>query len=251
MSIETYGMGERLRVAARLSGEAFTAEHLILLPIPTTRDKKYITNTEILLKDTLVNGGYGSLVVGYGLPDWYIALATEKKCEILDLSSDEDFLAENAYITAYGTLGYLLTTSVYAPDALKFGIVGYGRIGRALTRILLFLGAKVRVYTSRSLTRLDLGEVGIGSCSSAQLSDAKEDFSDEDIIINTAPKDMRPHFKDGKISHGMRVIELASGNNFEGVEGVEKLPNLPERMYPESAGNAYFAAIKRFMEARK
>ena len=245
MSIETYGTGERIRCAARLSS-GLGLPHLVILPVPTTRDKKHVANTDIPLADTLVNVGAESVVVGYGLPDFYKARLEKLGAAFLDLSLDEQFLEENAYITAIGALGYILTSTKGSPDAFKIGVVGYGRIGSRLVRMLLFLGARIRVYTSKVLTRLDLGECGIDSVCVSEWDGGVYDFSGLDILINTAPKDMSASFS-GKNYGNMRVIELASGNNFEGIAGVEKLPSLPDRMYPESAGAAYISALKRFL----
>lgn len=246
MNIETYGTGERLKAAARLSRN-IQSKHLVLLPVPTSRDKVHVSGTDILLSDTLVNVGVGSTVVGYGLPLDYRSMAESLGGVVLDLSLDEEFLKENSRITAVGALGYLLTTSKSSPDALRIGVVGYGRIGSWLVRYLLFLGAKVRVYTSKMLTSLDLGECGVDSVCVCDSGGGVYDFSGLDILINTAPKDMRDSFPLGKYSD-MRILELASGNNFDGVSGVERLPSLPEKMYPESAGAEYASAIERFLQ---
>ena len=244
MSIETYGTGERLRCAARIARD-ISHKHLVLLPVPTTRDKKHVANTDIPLEDTLVNVSGGSVVVGYGLPDFYKERISALGAAALDLSLDERFLEDNAYITAVGALGYILTNVKSSPEALSIGVVGYGRIGSRLVRMLLFFGARVRVYTSKVLTSLDLGECGIDSVCLSEWGGGVYDFSGLDILINTAPKDMSESFPDG--IGDMRVIELASGHNFEGVSGVEALPSLPDRMYPESAGVAYASALQRFL----
>ena len=247
MSIETYGGGERLRHAARLAFHYGIGRRLVLLPIPSSRDKINITGTEIPLSETLFDIDSRTLVVGYSLPTEYIDSVTGRGGAALDLSLDEKFLADNAYVTAVGTLGYILTTSKLAVSDMRVGIVGYGRIGSRLSQMLLFHGAKIRVYTSKILTRVDLGECGIESVSVCAMGECASDFLGVDILINTAPKDMSDIFRGG-LPIGMRLIELASGDNFKGVDGVEKLPALPERMYPESAGAAYAAAIKRFVE---
>ena len=152
-------------------------------------------------------------------------------------------------MTAVGAVGYILTTDSRVPSDLSFGIVGYGRIGSSLVRMLLFLGARVKVFTSRILTRLELGMCGVGSGLNCDTAVGGVDFSGIDILINTAPKNMAEHFGDGKIPPEMRVLALASGDNFSGVSGVEFLPSLPERMYPESAGKTYFDAVMRFLNS--
>lgn len=247
MSIETYGGGERIRHAGRLSFQYGIGRRLVLLPIPSSRDKINITGTEIPLEETLSENLADTVIVGYSLPDGYKREASERGGSILDLSLDEEFLTDNAYLTALGALGYLLTTSKLSVSDMSIGIIGYGRIGSRLARVLLFLGARIRVYTSRMLTRLDLGECGIESVSVSAMGESVSDFLGVDILINTAPKDMSDIFRGG-LPVGVRLIELASGDNFKGVEGVERLPALPERTFPESAGAAYAAAVKRFIE---
>lgn len=247
MSIETYGTGIRLRTAASLAGKIFPNGNIIMLPVPSTRDGKYVSGTDILLKDTLVNANDGCLVAGYNLPEWYTAKLRDAKAAVLDLTQDEEFMLENAYITAIGALSYILATEKRVPSDMRFGVIGYGRIGSSLVRLLLFLGARVVVFTSRALTRIDLGEYGISS-SSADISSHGYDFTGIDTVINTAPKDMSGKFPGGKLPEGLRVLELASGENFKGIDGVERLPALPEKMYPESAGRAYFEAVERFLE---
>ena len=250
MSIETYGGGERVRSAAKFlsMGSLSRAKgHTVLLPIPTTKDKKHITNTDIPLSDVLCNAEKGSVIAGWGMPEYFVKEAKELGALVLELSEDDEFVSENAYITAIGTVGYILTCEKSVPSDLKFAIVGYGRIGRMLTEILLYFGAAVKVFTSKESTRRSLGQCGVQTGDSADMYGGFESFSDIDVLINTAPADMSASFPNKKIPDGLRVIELASGNNFDGISGVEHLPSLPEKMYPISAGGAYFRAVKRFL----
>ncbi len=246
MSIETYGMGERLAVAERYARPLSIARHIVLLPVPSSRDKRHVTGTDIELSETLLNVGAGSVVAGYLLPPEYKKEVEQRGAYLLDLAEKEDFLAENAVITAEGALGYILTTEKRAPADIKFGVVGYGRIGSHLAELLLFLGASVRVYSTRAGLCLELIESGVDA-QVVKKGGGVCDFSDIDILINTAPTDMKRHFSCGIPPH-MRILELASGNNFEGVLGVENLPALPERMYPESAGRTYFSALFDFIK---
>ena len=48
------------------------------------------------------------------------------------------------------------------------------------------------------------------------------------------------------------MIELASGENFKGIEGVERLPGIPDKSYGKSAGSTYFSRIMNYVsEAAK
>ena len=240
MSIETYGTGARLRVAANLTVPFGIERRIILLPIPTTRDGKHVTSTDIELSEIFDGAEEGTYIFGYGIPTGLVSRAEELGARVHDLSLDEQYISEKAELTAIGCLGYILTSSAASPSELSFGIVGYGRIGERLVRLLLFSGAKVSVFTSRERIRNSLCEIGVG----ARDMTPPIDTSGIDILINTAPRDMRGDFSHG-LPLGLRVIELASGENFEGVSRVERLPGIPERYFSLSAGRTYAAAVKR------
>lgn len=247
MKIDNYGTGERCREAMRLllreaeGGLGEGPSRIVLLPIPSTRDGKNISGTERSLEEVLLEVGQGEVVAGYGIPEGLSCGLAERGAAVYDGAGDEDFLTENAELTALGTVGYILTTERRAPCELRFGVVGYGRIGRLLVRHLLFLGGRVKIFTSRSGLRRELGRYAV---STAPIEEALE-LSEVDILINTAPTDLSHSFPTGRLPRGLRVLELASGKNFQGVEGVELLPSLPGRMYPISAGRAYFRGIMR------
>ena len=93
MILETYGTGERLIAAGRHCAR-LPIKHLVLLPVPTTKDSIYITNTETPLAQTLSNIGAETILVGYGLPAEYKKAAELCGCAVLDLSSDEEYLAD-------------------------------------------------------------------------------------------------------------------------------------------------------------
>ena len=253
MKIENYGTGERCAEAMRLlidrSGKESTpgVERVILLPIPSTRDGVHLFGSEITLSDILRDVGVGDLVLGYSIPDSVAEYITSRGACLCDAARDEEFLDENARLTAIGTLEYLLTVSSRAPQDLTVGIIGYGRIGGHLARILLFLGAKIIIYTSKNLTRVELGALGVENRGIDYSAPDLGDTDALDVLINTAPTRLDGCFPDGKIPPTLEVIELASGNNFGGVVGVVKLPSVPERSYPKSAGQAYFRAAQRYM----
>lgn len=212
---------------------------IILLPIPTTRDNHTILNTKVYISEVLGEINGGTVISGYGVPDSFLTEAEKRGARVLDLSLDEEFLSENADLTALCTLGILLGGGEYAPRDLSVGVVGYGRIGKRLTNMLLYLGARVRVFTSRENTRIDLSEYGVASAMSA----VDADLSGLDLLINTAPARI---FPPENIPDSVRVIDLASGDNFPGME-VEKYPSVPAKMFPKSAGKVWGRAVERFI----
>ena len=242
MIIHSYEKGKRAEACIEyLKGSQCLkeSESILLLPIPTTKDKSTVLNTNIYIREVFDTLGEKTVVSCYGLPKELIAYAEAKGARVVDLERDEDFLVENAELTALCALGVFLSSAGYSPKDARIGIVGYGRIGKRLTNLFLYLGAEVRVFSSRESTRLDLSEYGVRSAESS--GDA--DLSGLDILINTAPAVI---FGPDAVPKDLRVIDLASGDNFPGL-AVEKYPSVPAKMLPLSAGRAWGRAIERFI----
>ena len=223
---------------------AKNVEHVVLLPIPSTKDNRMVLNTKVYINDVLDMLDGDTLVSGYGLPEGFALDAKERGAEVIDLLLDEDFLVENAELTTLCTLGIFLCSTKSSPRDISVGIVGYGRIGKILTNLFLYLGSRVKVFTSRDDTRLELCECGVASASSVR--DARLDGLD--VLINTAPAVI---FGQGAIPHGLRVMDLASGDNFPGIPTVEKYPSIPAKMFPCSAGRAWGRAIERYLLGKR
>ena len=219
-------------------------DKVVLLPIPTTRDNKMILNTKVCIDELIEIIDGGTVVCGYGIPKSFTTRALEKAALVIDLSEDEEFLLENAELTALATLGIFLGSTKFSPRDSKIGVVGYGRIGKRLTAMLLYLGAEVRVFTSRENTRLDLCACGVSTVMSTENSN----LSGLDLLVNTAPAVI---FTADAIPDGLRIIDLASGDNFPEIAGVEKYPSVPAKMFPISAGRAWGRAVERRLVKNK
>lgn len=245
MNIEKYGESKRCRIAKELFERTIDKLHLVFLPIPTSKDGKFINGSTTALEKILDGCDENTIIVGYKIPIGICDRIVSLGARYLDLCFDEKFVLDNAILSAQGALGYILSSFDTSVSDMKIGIVGYGRIGKALFSMISFLGGHARIYTTNEKNALELSEngaevrLGVGDV---------RDFSGLDLLINTAPTDLSLSFENGVIPDGMRVIELASGENFKGIEGVERLASIPEIMYPVSGGNIYYQAILRFLK---
>lgn len=220
-------------------------EQLFLLPIPSTRDFKTVLGTNIYINSLLELISPSCLLVGYSLPLEFVKEAEGLGCIVHDVGCDEEFLSENAELTAEAALGILLNTTSKSLSDMRVGIVGYGRIGKRMTRLLLYVGTTVKVYSSSDNKRLDLGEWGVATAQSAKSAD----LSGLDVLINTAPAVIFDTAS-GSFPSNLRIIDLASGSNFPGLSTVEKYPSIPAKMFPISAGVAWGRSIERFMNRK-
>ena len=242
MEIITFGGGERLRAAALAlpkylkDREKYSdISRVIVLPIPSTRDGKFITGTGISLDSMLSEVSGGTLVAGWGIPLEISRAIESRRGRVYDASEDGEFVLENAELTAIGALGRILTECRTAPRGLSVGVVGFGRIGKLLVKYLLFFGARVRVYTTSPEVRRELSALGVETRDTY----LERDFSSLDLIVNTAPARVISEGEAALLPPHVRIMELASGNGLEGVPRVTKYPSLPEVMYPITAGDIY------------
>ena len=244
MEIRTIGSGKRLERCGRiLSDKADISEHsLFLLPIPSTKDKITVTGTDTELSRIPEMVNKGDTVAGYGIPEEIKKRIALCGGAVYDGALDEGLLSENAELTARGALGYILTEYGRDVTDLRIGIVGIGRIGSRLLHYLVMLGASPTAYTTRESLARELCEWGI---------DAPRDFAgaeEMDILVNTAPAKSFDEEQTARILEKTQILDLASGRIFPEGENVVKLPSIPEKFYPESAGEVYAKYVLKFIE---
>lgn len=247
MEISTFGGGGRLKECQRrlsLLTDKLSEKRLLLLPIPTTRDNKYISSSATRLSELLPLCDKETLVAGYGIPCELKERMESVGAVVFDAALDEDFLVRNAEITARGAIGRLMCESTLDITDMKIGIIGYGRIGKQLLKLALFLGAGVRVYTKRPEVMRDLSPLGID----CEIIGRESDLSSLDIVFNTAPEKIIDEERIASLPERIRIIDLASGNIFEPSARLTKLSSIPDAMYPETAGRLYAEAILKAID---
>ena len=246
MNISWLGGGERLSVCIKRLGElsAGAPSDVLVLPIPTTRDKRCVLGTDVELKRLSSYVKPGAVVAGYGLSDEVCRELSTLGAYVYDAALDETFLSDNADISALGAFGYLLSNFKRSAEGLKIGIVGYGRIGARLAKLILFVGGGVRIYTTRMHLAQELNEHGMP----AEFIKPTTDISGLDVLFNTAPAKL---FSEEKIrsllSSGGVLVDLASGGFYADIPECVRLPSIPEKYYPVTAGEIYADGIKRFI----
>ena len=92
--------------------------------------------------------------------------------ETFDLMADEAFLRRNAVLTAEGALFAAMRAQERALRDCDCLVIGWGRIGRALTEMLVALGARVTVASRAERSRRQAQERGAQAVETAALSGA-------------------------------------------------------------------------------
>lgn len=180
----------------------------------------------------------GSNVIGGKADAEATALMNSMDITRFDMSSDEAFLSVNSRLTAEGALVVLLEHSMLSLNDLNALVIGFGRTGAALSRILKDVGVK-------SLTVASEGAKRPAGAFADKVIDLNEfDFSPYDAVFNTVPKKIIDDKEVLTMKEGTVYIDLASTPGLSlcfakyiGIDA-EIYPALPAKTAPLSAARA-------------
>jgi len=124
-----------------------------------------------------------------------------------NIQENDAYIEKNALISAEGAVFAAMQQVGFTLRGATCAVVGYGRIGKELTRLLLAMGAEVHVAARRKVSRLRAALAGAASCSIEHMPQA---FSRVQILFNTVPRQIitLPTLK--ALAPDALVIELAS-----------------------------------------
>ena len=196
-----------------------TVTHLVL-GVPCRMDHKELS--ELLRKlsgDVLIFGGFldRQELEGY-------------RC--YDLLKDEDYLAQNAAITAHCALWIAMNQLPMTLQQCPVLILGWGRIGKHLAGLLKGLGAEVTVAVRKDDQRAMLRAFGYEAETVPVPEYILPRFR---VVLNTVPA---PVLSEEALSHCRSdciKIELASSPGMEG-EDILDARGLPGKLAPENSG---------------
>lgn len=153
----------------------------------------------------------------------------------IDLLKDEQYLAENAAITADCALRLLSDRLPVTFHGCPMLVIGWGRIGKCLASMLKALGAEVTVAARKPA---DLGMLTALGYKTAEIG--KLDPVPYRAIVNTAPAPV--------LSAGGNAIkiDLASRLGMAG-ENVIWARGLPGKMLPEASGALIARCVLRHL----
>lgn len=164
-----------------------------------------------------------------------------------DYNEDESFQIFNAIATAEGTIGIVINETNKTIFNSNILILGYGRIGKILSKYLKALGANTFVEARKDS---DLTWIYTDKLVPIYIEDLKLNIDKMDIIINTIPSLIINKQIANEINKNALVIDLASkpgGIDFEyckarGIKTIQAL-GIPGKTAYKSAANYIFDTI--------
>ena len=194
---------------------------IFILPVPSFESDGSIKGGGTIVeipKDALVIGGK-------------LSALQKENFQTFDLLEHPLYLSENAAITAYCALQIAMEKLPITLHNCNALVIGWGRIGKCLVRLLRLLGAKVTVAARKEPDRALLEALGY---STTDLADSF-DPSQFRVIFNTADAPVLPISKQSNCRKDCVKIDLSSAGGIEGND-VIWARGLPNKFAPESSG---------------
>lgn len=160
----------------------------------------------------------------------------------LDLLKDPEYLAKNAAITAECALRVAspLLRTVF-PDAPAL-VIGWGRIGKCLARLLNHLGCPVTIAARNPSDRAMAAALGYHTRDISQIPEMPADIR---LLFNTVPAPVLKSDTLDKFDKCIK-IELASSPGLIG-NGIIHAGGLPAQYAPESSGKLIAQTVVRHL----
>lgn len=251
----------RMAMLAKMLEKQYTCRHLLLsdgglpdciaaktaiLPVPCSLDGRHLNcAVQGLALSDVTERINADCILGGRIPGDIRTALTARGARVLDLLEDEALLIKNAELTAEGALGIIINETSRAVLGTRILILGYGRVGRALARVLRALGAEVLVG-ARDPTQLASAECE--GCTPVPLAEIGTALHGTQVVCNTVPASLLDAPALASLGKDALFIELASGGfNAKNAEtaGVRFInaQGLPGKTAPESAAQIIYDRI--------
>lgn len=168
---------------------AIAGADVIIAPIPLITAQRAIFAPQwpapLYLDETAVEDVKPGalLVIGSSKP-YLDELAEQRNFRIREYGEDDELMIQRAPTIVEGAVGLTITNTEISIHDAQVVVVGFGRMGFSLTRLLLAMGAHVTVAARNPVQRARAWEIGAGSVPLEQLPDA---VANADMVFNTVP----------------------------------------------------------------
>ena len=209
-------------------------------------------DADIVIMNCTAKGNAMEKVLTHAAPDARIYTCGPKSPEtgdvrIVDLWQDETLKCENAYLTAEGAVSAAMQAGTKCIRESRCLVVGWGRIGKALTELLVGMGTSVTVASRSAAGRNRAVERGAHGVNTDHLR-----LNGFDVVFSTPPAMVIDDKILKKAKRDVMILDLASppyGVDLKAAwdMGIRawREPGIPGRYCPESAANAILRAIER------
>lgn len=218
--------------------ESMESATYIIAPTPFSKNGEVLTGTDINC-NLFIDLCIGKFVFAGAIPKSIKEEMNKKNIKYYDLMEYDDVATLNAIPTAEGAIKIAIEKTETTLAGSKVLVLGYGRIGKVLCKMLDGIGANVYCEARKASDLAQIKALGYNDIDLKYLDNYLSSF---DYIFNTIPKMILDKNRLDKVKKDVCIIDLASnpgGVDFE----VAKEKNiqaslelaLPSKVAPMSA----------------
>lgn len=234
--------------------EAVGSEVLVL-PIPASSDGVYINapyaDEKLSLDEFFDCIGNMKLVLAGHISKKLADRFDSEGVICIDYYNREELMVKNAVPTAEGAVEIALSEMPVTMAGSSALVIGYGRIGKVLTKLLLGMGADVTVSARRLGDLAWIDTVGARSVHTEAIAETAGEY---DVIFNTVPSIVVGEDLLAAMKPDALIIDLASIPGGVDIEAAKSLNrriiwalSLPGKTAPISAGEIIKDTIKNIL----
>lgn len=190
--------------------EAVKNARIVLGPIPLTSDRKNLSmpfsNVKLPIEEFAKKIANKTLIAG-NYPEAMKKDLKDNNINFIDIAKREEFVVLNAIATAEGTIQIAMEETQRTIHGNKVLVMGFGRIGKVLAKMLSGLGAEVYCEARRDD---DLAWIKVYGYKPIHLMNLDNYLDQFDIIINTIPFQVLDDEKLALVRKDVVIIDLAS-----------------------------------------
>ena len=230
--------------------EAINSSEKIITSIPLSKDGKIVnspfSNETIYVKDIFEIAKNKKIITG-NIPE-NNALGNNNENEIIDILKLDELAILNAIPTVEGAIQVAMEKSNITIHNSNCLVMGFGRIGKILSKMLLGIGANVFCEARKST---DLAFIQALGYNAIDIKNLKEYLNKFDFIFNTIPHIILNEECLKIVNKDCCIIDLASkpgGIDFEAAKKLEIKTEwalaLPGKVAPKTSAKYIYEIIK-------
>lgn len=181
------------------------------------------------------------------------AAAQESGFNLVEIAKLEEFACRNAVPTAEGAVQLALENLPFTINEAEMLVLGFGRVGKAVAKLLSAMGARVTVAARKESQRQEAESLG---CESLDLRLLAGRIGRYRAVFNTVPAPVLDKPRLSALTPGSLIIDLASfpgGTDFAEASKLKLkavlASGLPGKTAPESAGKILSEAVFKILQA--
>lgn len=236
--------------------DAINTGHIIIGPIPITRDKTHIYSKDEkkdLKISTLIEELHDEQIfIGGNIPALLSQNCISKSIPYFDLMKDEKITILNSIATAEGTIMEAIKNSTRNLHGSKCIILGYGKCATVIAKKLSSLDAKVCICARKSENLASAESFGYDGI---LLNELMNHISNFEFIINTIPSIILTKEFLEKVSPETTIIDIASspgGLDYDYAKennmNAHLCLGLPGKVAPKTSANILVDAILKILK---